>query len=54
MPVDFELNTPGIDNDFSVTQIPENTVLMETTWEENESGEIVPTSINFTTEEELT
>ena len=54
MPVDFELNTPGIDNTFSVTQIPENTVLMETTWQENELGEIIPTSINFTTEEGIT
>lgn len=54
MPVDFELNTPSVDNTFSVTQIPENTVIMETTWEENESGEIVPTSINFTTEEGIT
>ena len=51
MPVDFEINTPGIDNNFSITQIPENTVIMETTWEENDAGEIIPTSVNFTTEE---
>lgn len=51
MPVDFEIDTPGIDNDFSITQIPEDTVIMETTWQENEAGEIIPTSVNFTTQE---
>ena len=49
-PVNFELGASDILSTFSVDQIPEDTVLMETVWEVDESGEIVPTSINFMTE----
>jgi len=48
--VNFELGASNAVSDFSVDQIPEDTIVMETVWEEGETGSIEPTSINFTSE----
>ena len=46
-PVNF---TFGSNEVFPIEQIPQNTILMETVWELEQTGELVPVFVNFETE----
>jgi len=46
-PVNF---TFGNNDPFPIDQIPEDTSLLETVWQQEESGELVPVSVNFVSE----